>query len=193
MNTNIFKLNSNSSGHAYLVSAALPQGYFKEYFNGKPLPSSWAPPPFEIKRVRAKLPDILAWKEYLPLLSVKAVKVFEDIAPGCAEYKECLTIKGNPYYVINVLAAANILDVENSEVSLTTDGNIRRVKRFFFSNHAPSPLFKLINLLDGPIFITRCLAQAILAAGLLGFEFRDPAVNETSLLFHGANAGVCPN
>lgn len=193
MNTNIFKLNSNSSGHAYLVSEALPQGYFKEYFNGKPLPSSWAPPPFEIKRVKAKLPDILAWKEYLPVLSGRAVKLFEEIAPGCAEYKECLTIKGNPYYVINVLAAQDILDVENSEVSLTTDGNIRLVKRCVFSDHVAGPLFKLSNLLDGPIFINRCLAQEILAAGLVGFEFRDPAVNETSRLFHGAHAGVCPN
>ena len=193
MNTNIFKLNSKSSGHAYLVSEALPQGYFKEYFNGKPLPSSWVPPAFEIKKVKAKLPDILAWKEYLPLLSHKAVNLFEEIAPGCAEYKECLRIEGNPYYVINVLAAQDILDIENSEVSLTTDGNIRLVKRFVFRNHVSSPLFKLSILLDGPIFITRRLAQEILAAGLLGFEFRDPGVNETSLLFHGANAGVCPN
>lgn len=193
MNINIFKLNSSSSGYAYLVSEALPRGYFKEYFNGKPLPSSWAPPPFEIKRVKAKLPDILAWKEYLPLLSVKAVKLFEEVGPGCAEYKECLAIKGNRYYVINVLATQDILDVENSEVSLTTDGNIRLVKRFVFSNQVPGPLFKLSNLLDGPIFINRCLAQEILTAGLLGFEFRDPAVNETSLLFHGGNAGVRPN
>lgn len=193
MNTNIFKLNSNSSGHVHLVSEALPRGYFEEYFNGKPLPSSWAPPPFEIKRVKAKLPDILAWKEYLPLLSVEAVKLFEEIAPGCAEYMECLTIKGNPYYVINVLATEDILDVENSEVSLTTDGNIRLVRRFVFNNHVPGPLFKLSNLLGGPIFITRCLAKEILAAGLLGFEFRDPAVNETALLFHGINVGVRPN
>ncbi len=191
MTINIFKLNSASSGFPTIQSGALPKGYFNEFFNGEPLPVSWAPPPFEVKRAKAKLPDIIAWKEYLPLLSRRAVELFREHAPGCAEYKEFVTIRGERYSVINVLAKENILDVDKSEVSHTVDGGIRSVQSFVFTNdQVSSPLFKLQNMSAGPIFITRQLAETILQAGLLGFQFRDPAINETALLFFGEDVNA---
>lgn len=193
MSINIFKLNSSSSGYPTIQSGALPRGYFSEFFNGKPLPDSWKPPPIEIKRPKAKLPDIIAWKEYLPLLSKRAVELFNEVAPGCAEYREFVSIRGELYSVVNVLATEDILDVERSEVTRSIDGGIISVKRFVFNaDHEPRPVFKLSNLLDGPIFVTRRLAQATRDAGLLGFQFRDPAVNETALLFSGADVNAFP-
>lgn len=193
MSTNIFKLNSASTGYPTIQSGALPRGYFREFFNGEPLPDSWEPPPFEISRAKAKLPDIMAWKEYLPLLSKKAVELFRDVAPDCAEYREFVSIRGELYCAVNVLAKEDILDLDRSEVTHLVDGTIRSVKRYVFkSDHVECPVFKLANMLDGPIFVTRRLAQATLDAGLLGFQFRDPAVNETALLFSGADVNAFP-
>lgn len=193
MSTNIFKLNSASSGYPTIQSGALPRGYFSEFFNGAPLPDSWEPPPVEIKRAKARLPDIIAWKEYLPLLSKRAVDLFNEVAPGCAEYGKFVSIRGELYSVINVLATEDLLDLERSEVTRSIDGGIRSVTRYVFkADHVPRPVFKLSNLLDGPIFVTRGLAEATRNADLLGFQFRDPAVNETALLFSGADVNAFP-
>lgn len=194
MSINFFKLNCAAAGYASIQSGALPRGYFTEFFNGKPLPDSWEPPPVEVKRAKAKLPDIIAWKEYLPLLSTRAVELFKEFAPGCAEYKEFVTIRGELYCVVNVLAQEDILDLDRSELMLSVDGGIRSVKRYIFNaDHVQSPIFKISNMLDGPIFVTRGLAQATVDAGLLGFEFRDPSVNETALLFRGVDVNAFPD
>ena len=137
------------------------------------------------------MPDAIAWKEHLLLLSEKAVHVFKEVAHGCAEFREFVSIRGNPYYVLNVLATENILDLDKSELVRAADGSVHSIRRYIFTNsHASHPIFKLINVLDGPIFVTHAFARTIVDAGLLGFEFRDPAVNETSLLFSGANVNV---
>jgi len=105
-----------------------------------------------------------------------------------------LSIRGNTYYVLNVLATENILDLENSEFTLSAGGGMGTVRRYAFSmKHAPSPVFKLSNVLDGPIFLTHAFARKILDAGLLGFQFRDPALNETAMLFSGADVNVLPD
>lgn len=194
MSIGIYKLNCASAGHPYLQSGALPRGYLNEFFNGEPLPSSWAPPPFEVKRTNAKLPDIIAWKEYLPLISARGVDIFSELAPRCAEYRRFMSIRGCDYFVVNVLAKEDILDLKESELTLSASGVVQSVRRFAFLNgNVKSPIFKLANLLDGPIFVTRGLAQAIVDAGLRGFQFRDPGVNETSLLFSGADVSAFPN
>lgn len=191
MSIGIFKLNSISAQFPRIQSNALPRGYFNEFFNGKPLPDTWQPPPVEVKREKSKLPDIIAWKEYLPLLSTKAVQLFGEIAPGCAEFKEFVSIRGRMYFVMNVLATEDILDLERSEITHSMDGRRCSVKRYVFkTDDVTSPVFKLANMADGPIFVKWSLAQATRDAGLLGFEFRDPAVNETALLFSGANANA---
>lgn len=190
---NFLKLNCSSAGYPYVLSGALPRGYFTRFFNGKPLPDSWTPPPVEIRRAKAKLPDAIAWKEHLALLSKRAVDLFEETAPGCAEYREFLSIRGSPYYVLNVLTTENILDLENSEFTRSANGDIRTVQRYFFTvERTSSPLFKLSNRLDGPVFLTHAFARAIVDAGLLGFEFRNPALNETRMLFSGASANYFP-
>lgn len=194
MSIGIYKLNCASSGHPYLQSGALPRGYLTEFFNGEPLPNSWTPPPFEVKRAKAKLPDIIAWKEYLPLISARGVDIFSEFAPGCAEYRKFMSIRGRDYFVVNVLAKEDVLDLKASDLTLSADGGVKTVRRFaFLTENVKSPIFKLANLLDGPIFVTRGLAQAIVEAGLCGFQFRDPGVNETSLLFSGADVNAYPN
>ncbi len=136
----------------------------------------------------------MQWKQYLPLLSEKAVQLFEQAAPGCAEYREFLSLRGRRYYVLNVLALEDTLDMERSEISRYEDGRIRAVRRYYFDfTSYPKPIFKLANVRDGTVFVSNAFARAILDAGLLGFEFRDPAVNETALLFRGDHVGVMPD
>jgi len=193
MNIGIFKLHGAAIGLG-ILSRALPRGYFTEFFNGRRLPDTWEPPPFEIRGATARLPDIIAWKEYLPLLSPRAIQLFEEVAPGCAEYREFALIRGRSYCAVNVLATEDIFDLGRSEWTPSLSGEVRNVKRYVFSTEdVPNPMFKLSNFLDGPIFVTRHLAQAIVDAGLLGFQFRDPAVNETPLLFQGVNVNAFPD
>ena len=190
----IFKLHCKSAGHPYVQSGALPVGYFGKYFNGKILPKEWIPPEFEIRRFSSKLPDIIAWKEPLPLLSERAVALFRTIAPDCAEYREFTLIRKRPYFVLNVLAVEDILDVGGSKTSRTSDGRIRSIQEYAFSTaEVPSQVFKLPGFLDGPVFVTRQVAQAVVDAGLIGFQFRDPSINETALLFAGREANAFPD
>lgn len=189
----IYKLHANEVGHPYLISGALPQGYTNHYFNGTALPESWIPQEVQIVRPKKKLPDIIAWKANLPLLSERAVEIFKSVAPSCAEYRLFTHIRDRPYFVLNVLAQVDIFDQGRSEFTLTADGRIRTVQTYAFTTmDVASPIFKLAGFLDGPNFVTREFAQAVVDAKLLGFEFRDPAVNETPLLFAGKNVNVFP-
>lgn len=194
MDFQIFKLHASSRGYPTIQGGALPRGYMRAFFNGQRLPASWTPPPFEIRGAKGALPDIIAWKETLPLLSGSAVALFEEVAPGCAEYRECVAIRSATYSVVNVLAQEDIFDPDRSETSPAASGASFAVRRYAFkAARTGNPLFKLANMLDGPVFVTRGLARAIVSAGLTGFQFRDPAVNETALLFRGVDVNAFPD
>ena len=140
----IFKLYGASAGHPYVESGALPVRYFDKFFNGHALPDSWVPPPFEVRRPSSKLADILAWKESLPLLSKRAVDLLCAVAPECAEYRHFTAIRGHAYYVVNVLAQEDILDLDRSELSRTEGGRIRSIQGHSFTRtDDSSQLFKL--------------------------------------------------
>lgn len=166
MNSEIYKLACTSKGHPYVLSGALPVGYFEQFFNGHLLPEDWQPPEHSIHGERNKRADIIAWKESLPLLSERAVEIFGSLAPGCAEYRLFTKIKSEPFFVINVLAA------EDSSVS--------------------PPIFKPRGRFYEPVLVTRAIPAAVVAEKLIGFQFRNPSVSETRALFHNENVNVFP-
>jgi hypothetical protein len=189
----IFKLHCTSAGHPYVQSGALPVGYFDEFFNGQALPESWSPPLVEVRRTRSKLSDIVAWKESLPLLSERAVDLFRAVAPHCAEYRQFMSIRGHPFYVVNVLAQEDIVDIDRSELTRMGEGRMRSIRSYAFkTSHVSNQVFKLPGFFDGPVFVTRRVAQAVVEAGLNGFQFRDPAVSETAQLFAGKDVNAFP-
>ena len=166
MKPEIYKLACTSKGHPYVLSGALPVGYFDQFFNGRQLPAGWRPPEHSVRGERNKSADIVAWKEALPLLSARAVEVFESIAPGCAEYKLFTEIKREPFFVINVLAAEDSSD--------------------------DPPVFKPRERFYEPVLVTRAIPEAVVAHRLIGFQFRNPFISETSALFHNQNTNIVP-
>lgn len=166
MNPEIYRLACTSKGHPYVLSGALPLGYFEKFFNGRQLPRDWRPPEHSIHGERNKRADIISWKESLPLLSERATAVFDSIAPGCAEYRLFTKIKHEPFFVINVLAGED-------------------------ASSAPA-IFKPYGRFHEPALVRRVVPETVVAEKLIGFQFRDPSISETRALFHNEDVNVFP-
>lgn len=165
----IYKLVARSHKRPYVLSGALPVEYWQSHFNSSPLPAKWQAPAHTVHGTSYALSDAIAWKEPHPLLSARAVELLEVIAPGCAEYRYFCHIKDAPYYVLNVLAAADPAD--------------------------PSlcpPLFKRPGQSTSDTLCTASVPAAIVDHRLTGFCFRDPFRSETRALFLGKDTNVYP-
>ena len=169
MTSSTYKLSVQSRGHPYVLSGALASDYWQHNFAGAQLPETWTPPTHEVHGTSCALADAIAWKEWCPLLSARAVEVLESTAPGCAEYRYFTDIKGAPYFVLNVLANG-----------------------FVESGVSAPPLFRRGALQLEGILCTEVVPAAVVSERLTGFCFRDPARSETRSLFHGKETNVYP-
>lgn len=120
-----------------------------------------------------------------PLLSERAVKIFSDIAPDCAEYRFFTTISSKPYFVMNVLAAEDILDETASDVTRSESGEIVSVVKFAFRELPTRPLFKLPRRFSSDILCTEAIPEAVVERKLTGFGFWDPTKPTMRDLFLG--------
>ena len=152
-----------------MLSGALPVGYWQEHFNMTALPEAWRAPVHTVHGPSYALADALAWKEPHPLLSARATELLATVAPGCAEYRYFCHVKGQPYFVLNVLVAADLEDPASCPPLF---------------RRSAQPLSD--NLCDVSV------PTAIVEAGLTGFCFRDPLQSETRALFHGEDTNVFP-
>ena len=165
----IYKLVARPHKRPYILSGALPVEYWKDHFNGYPLPANWQPPAHTVHGTTYALSDAIAWKEPLPLLSARAVELLEKIAHGCAEYRYFCHIKDEPYYVLNVLAEADPA-----------------------AHSLSPPLFKRPGQFASDTLCTASVPAAIVDRRLTGFCFRDPLPSETRALFLGKDTNVYP-
>ena len=189
----IYKLHVASRRRPYVLSGAPEPSYHTNNFNGRPLPEDWQPPTHEVHGTSYRLSDAIAWRGPHPLLSERSVDVFQSVAPGCAEYKFFTHIKGRPYYVLNVLAAEDILDEARSEVTRAASGQIITVVRYAFKSTSPAaPLFKLPDRFDSDTLCTEAIPAAVVRHKLTGFSFRDPSVAELKDLFLGKDTNCYP-
>ena len=121
-----------------------------------------------------------------PLLSERAVDIFQSIAPDCAEYRLFTHIKEKPYYVMNVLATQDILDTGKSESSPSG------IMKYAFKRNPDAPLFKLPGHFLGAVLCTDVIPSAVVANKLTGFGFRDPAIPELRDLYFGRDTNCYP-
>lgn len=183
----IYKLVANGVRRPSVwMNSAPPPEYWREHFNGGLLPEDWVAPEHWIRNLSCKPSDCISATMPGPLLSERAVGVFQSIAPGCAEYRFFTRIKEKPYYVMNVLAIQDILDAEKSESS---PGGIRK---YAFKRNPDAPLFKLPGHFLGAVLCTDVIPSAVVENKLTGFGFRDPAIAEFRDLYFGRDTNCYP-
>ena len=200
MALNIYKLKGGSKGRLYVLQEKEndDEGYRDTSSNG-PLPADWQPPKFSIHRQSGKLADAMSWKADSPLLSERAVQLFKQAAPNCAEYRLFAEIKGKPYFLINVLATepVSILDEEKSEFGVY-GGSIGQIYRYVVKTDKQRelpPMFRITlgTFLDSTILVTEAIPQLVVAERLTGFQFWDPNnPRETKDLYLGKDMNVYP-
>ena len=183
----IFKLVSRSIRRPSVWNeTALPVGYFDKNFNGTPLPDDWKAPEHYLRGKSYRPSDCLSWQQPRPLLSERAVEIFNQVAPGCAEYRYFTNVRDRSYFVMNVLASDDILDEPNSDVTRTTTGVIVTVLKYAFRSDPAHPLFKLPGRFDSDTLCTEAIPAAVIKNKLTGFGFWDPTVGgELYALYQG--------
>jgi hypothetical protein len=189
----VFKLVARSIRRPSVWNeSAHPADYFKDNFNGHPLPPAWAPPAHYIRGASYRLSDCVSWELPRPLLSERAVGVIDDVAPNCAEFRYFADLKGKPYFVLNVLASDDVLDEASSEVTRAPSGEIVTVVRYEFSRSPSIPLFKLPNRFSSDTLCTEAVAEAVVRNKLTGFGFWDPRQPALKRLFLGEDLNCYP-
>lgn len=97
------------------------------------------------------------------------------LAPLLDRYGELLPLScpNADLWLFNVLTVVDALDEENSEIVRFDDGGILDVQRYAFRADPAQglALFKVPQLLRGPLFVGDEFVDAIEAAGLTGPEF----------------------
>lgn len=168
----------------------MPVGYYKDHFNGRPLPADWQAPPHYIRGGSYRPSDCILWQR--PLLSERAVELFKEVAPDCAEYRLFTHIKGKPYFVLNVIASDDVLDEAGSEVTRSSKDEIITVVRYAFLREASLPLFALPGRFGSDILCTDVIPRAVVKHRLTGFGFWDPARPVLKDLFLGKDLNCYP-
>ncbi len=97
------------------------------------------------------------------------------LAPLLDRYGELLPLAcpDADLWLFNVLTVVDALDEENSELIRFDDGNILDVVRHEFRPDmaAGMAVFKVPQLLRGPLFVSDEFVEAVATAGLTGLEF----------------------
>jgi len=76
-------------------------------------------------------------------------------------------------WLFNTLTVVDALDEERSELVRFDDGTVLAVERYEFRATAVVPVFKVPQLLRGPLFVSDEFASAVTEAGLTGLELTE--------------------
>jgi hypothetical protein len=76
-------------------------------------------------------------------------------------------------WLFNTLTVVDALDEDHSELVKFDDGSVLAVERYAFRAEAVAPVFKVPQLLRGPLFVSDDFASASTAAGLTGLELTE--------------------
>lgn len=122
-------------------------------------------------RAQADLPwlgsDVLVLHERAAGLLAPVLKRHGELLP--------LSCPDADLWLFNVLTVADALDEEASEIVRFDNGDILNVERYAFraDKAAGLALFKVPQLLRGPLFVSEEFVSAVEAAGLTGPEFTE--------------------
>lgn len=153
--------------------------YFNEYFIGMPIPTPWTPPTVELDGKSKRLPDFVSWMKSAPVISDRARCVLEPLVGAAVQFLPFHSLKGKPYYAMNVLEVQHgLLNLVKSDIDrFTTDGSIMAINRAVFRHPLPlglPPIFKLGEG-TGDIFVTTEFAKLVVQQQLTGVSLLSPA------------------
>lgn len=100
----------------------------------------------------------------------------ERIGPYLQQYGELLPLACDEgqFWTLNVTRIVNALDEDESEVLRASDtGAILMIKKYAFDPNRlrQAQVFKLPQLIRGPIYVTNAFVEVIKGSGLAGLEF----------------------
>lgn len=76
-------------------------------------------------------------------------------------------------WLFNTVTVVDALDEDRSELVTFDDGTILAVEHYEFRPEAVAPVFKVPQLLRGPLFVSDEFASALTTAGLTGLELTE--------------------
>ena len=170
--------------------------YFQKNFVAVPMADAWEPPEIRIEGKSKRLRDFVSWMNSAPVLSKKAVEALEPLISEHCEILPLIELRGKPYYALNVLTTVDCLDKTASDILYATDdpSHILRIKSYkFVEGKLPLniPIFKIPDDV-GCVFVTRSFIDAVIANGLRGSSFEDPAIDPFSKLARGEPLNIVP-
>ncbi|MFC4321426.1 imm11 family protein [Litchfieldia salsa] len=114
----------------------------------------------------------------VPTFSERAINVLGDLFAGKVELLPLLTEVANSYYAGNVVNVLDCIDEDHAEVRLFDDGQVMKYTRYAFLEDKikDEDLFKILvhdskRILKTKVFVSDRFREAVLEAGLKGFEF----------------------
>lgn len=76
-------------------------------------------------------------------------------------------------WLFNTMTVVDALDEDDSELVRFDDGTILAVERYAFRPEAVAPIFKVPQLLRGPLFVSDEFASTLADAGLTGLDLTE--------------------
>ena len=78
--------------------------YFDSHFVCEAMEPCWKIPPAKPNGISYKAADFISWMLRAPIVSARAKLALEEICQGLVEFLPFHSIKGEPYFAINVLS-----------------------------------------------------------------------------------------
>lgn len=145
--------------------------------DGSPRLSTWRPVPVSRLTVAddgspREVADLPWLGAHVLVLRPSAVAV---LGPLLEQHGELLPLScpDAELWLFNTLTVTDALDEAGSDLVSFDDGTILAVERYEFRAAAVAPVFKVPQLLRGPLFVTDEFASAVTDAGLTGLELTE--------------------
>ncbi|CRK57549.1 hypothetical protein [Alloactinosynnema sp. L-07] len=144
--------------------------------DGTPRQAAWRPVPVARlavedtgePRAEADLPWLGG---HVLVLRPRAVAALRPLLEACGELLP-LACPDADLWLFNALTVTDALDESASEIVRFDDGEILAVERYaFHPERISAPVFKVPQLLRGPLFVTDDFIDLVAAAELTGFGF----------------------
>lgn len=142
--------------------------------DGTPRLGAWQPVP--VRRLTVDEEGNPRATADLPWLGGHALvlraKAVEALGPLLEQHGELLPLAcaDADLWLFNTLTVVDALDEDRSEIVRFDDGSILTVERYTFRPDAVAPVFKVPQLLTGPLFVGDEFAAAVTGAGLTGLD-----------------------
>jgi hypothetical protein len=160
--------------------------FYENFFCGASLPQGWNPPRHIFGNKRKKLKDFMYGSNYVPFVSIKAKQVLESCAEGCVDFFYYGKIKGIQYFFMNVIRVEDCLDLNRSDISLLSDGQIGYISGYrFLEKKVPSDCLFKVPEFWFDIFATGSIIECIKQNCLTGVGFDDPVSQNYESIVEG--------